>query len=301
MLLVVSRRRPALAVLTTLLVACLILAACSSGEGAPATAAPRADRFDARRAFRDLRAQVALGPRPAGSPASRRLAVWLRDRLPGGRFEAVPGGLRDVVGRLPGRGRAILVGAHYDTKDIPRFVGANDGAGGVAVVLELARVLRAGRRACDREIRFVMFDGEESPRDSTDFLADGLRGSRAYAAAHARALRAAVVVDFVADKNLSIPREAGSDRALWARLRRAAARAGSLDAFPPASVGEILDDHTPFARAGVPAIDLIDFDYPYFHRPSDTIDKVSARSLGRVGQPLVGMLRGLARETCQRR
>ncbi len=75
----------------------------------------------------------------------------------------MPGGLRNVVGVLPGRGRPILVGAHYDTKDIPGFVGANDGAGGVATVLELSRVLREGRRPCDREIRFVMFDGEESP------------------------------------------------------------------------------------------------------------------------------------------
>jgi Zn-dependent M28 family amino/carboxypeptidase len=170
----------------------------------------------------------------------------------------------------------------------------------VAVVLELARVLRAGRRACDREIRFVMFDGEESPRGSDDFLRDGLRGSRAYAAAHARALAAVVVVDFVGDRDLSIPREAGSDPRLWASLRRAAAEVGAGPAFPPGVVGEVLDDHTPFARAGVPAIDLIDFRYPHFHRPGDTLDKVSARSLDLVGEALVPMLRRLAGETCRR-
>jgi hypothetical protein len=292
-----DRRRLAAAAAAVL--ACALGVACSGGAGA-SLPAPVADRFDERRAFADLRAQVALGPRPAGSAASRELAGRLRSRLPNGRFERVPGELRNVVGRLPGRGRAILVGAHYDTKDIPGFVGANDGASGVAVVLELARVLRAGRRACDREIRFVMFDGEESPRGSDDFLRDGLRGSRAYAAAHARALAAVVVVDFVGDRDLSIPREAGSDPRLWASLRRAAAEVGAGPAFPPGVVGEVLDDHTPFARAGVPAIDLIDFRYPHFHRPGDTLDKVSARSLDLVGEALVPMLRRLAGESCRR-
>ena len=273
-------------------------------RGAPATTTGSVqDRFDARRAFADLGSQVALGPRPAGSEASRRLAARLRARLPGGTFEEVPGGLRNVVGALPGRGRPILVGAHYDTKDIPRFVGANDGAGGVATVLELARVLRDGRRACQREIRFVMFDGEESPRGAADedFLAEGLRGSKAYAAEHADELAAVVVVDFVADKDLSIPREAGSDARLWRLLRDSARRVGAIGVFPGAASGtqgRVLDDHTPFTDRGVPAIDLIDFDYPYFHRPSDTLDKVSARSLDRVGETLVDMLRRVAAQTC---
>ena len=202
-----SRRAGAAAALTLLVV---LAAGCGGGSAAGA-----GDRFDADRAFRDLRAQVDLGPRPAGSAASRVLAERLRAQIPGGRFERVPGGLRNVVGRLPGRGKAILVGAHYDTKDLPGFVGANDGASGTATVLELARALRHGRRACDREIRFVFFDGEESPRGSGDFLRDGLRGSRAYARAHARELSAVVVVDFVGDRDLSIPREASSDPALW--------------------------------------------------------------------------------------
>ena len=287
--------------------ACLLagaaLVACGGG-GAGAAAEPAAGRFDARRAFADLRAQVARGPRPAGSEASRALAERLRARLPRGRFEAVPGGLRNVVGVLPGRGRPVLVGAHYDTKDIPGFVGANDGAGGVATVLELSRALRRGRRACEREIRFLMFDGEESPAGSPDsaFLRDGLRGSKAYAAAHADELAAVVVVDFVADKDLSIPREAGSDERLWRLLRGSARHVGTIDAFPAGTTrGRILDDHTPFADRGVPAIDLIDFDYPPFHTPEDTLDKVSARSLDRAGEALVEMLRRVARQTCQSR
>ena len=295
------RRRTAWPIGAALL-ACATLVACGGGAGAPAaTTGAVPDRFDARRAFADLRFQVALGPRPAGSEASRRLAEWLRVRLPRGRFDAVPGGLRNVVGVLPGRGRPILVGAHYDTKDIPRFVGANDGAAGVATVLELARVLRAGRRACQREIRFVMFDGEESPRGAADadFRREGLRGSRAYAAEHADELAAVVVVDFVGDKDLSIPREAGSDARLWRLLRDSARRAGTIDVFPTGTQGRILDDHTPFTDRGVAAIDLIDFDYPHFHRPSDTLDKVSARSLDRVGETLVDMLRRGAAQTCR--
>ena len=295
------RRRRTIASTAAALVACAVLGACGGGAGASSAEAPAPDRFDARRAFADLRAQVELGPRPAGSAASRRLAERLRAGLPGGRFEAVPGGLRNVVGQLPGRGRPILVGAHYDTKDIPGFVGANDGAGGVATVLELSRALRAGRRPCDRAIRFVMFDGEESPRGSPDseFLRDGLRGSRAYAARHADEIAAMVLVDFVADSDLSIPREEGSDAGLWRELRESARRVGAIGAFPAGRQGRIYDDHLPFAERGVPAIDLIDFDYPHFHRPSDTLDKVSARSLDRVGETLADMLQRMARRTCR--
>jgi glutaminyl-peptide cyclotransferase len=277
----------------------LVLSGCAGGAGAPPPP-PRADRFDAERAFADLRMQVRLGPRPAGSAPSRVLAERLRRALPRGRFEAVPGGLRNVVGSLPGRGGPILVGAHYDTKDIPGFVGANDGAGGVAVVLELSRALRAGQRACQRPIRFVMFDGEESPRGSTDFLADGLRGSTHHALTRGAGLRAVVIVDFVADRDLSLPREGSSHPGLWSRLRAAARAVGAQSVFPDAVGRTILDDHTPFLRRGIPAIDLIDWDYPHFHRRSDTLDKVSARSLDLVGEGLVVMLDRLRGETCRR-
>jgi hypothetical protein len=254
---------------------------------------PRAsvDRFDGARAFRELRAQVALGPRPAGSAVSRRLAERLRGELPAGTFEPVPGGLRNVVGALPGREPAILVAAHYDTKDLPGFVGANDSAGGTAAVVELARVLqRTGARA-DRAVRFALFDGEESPRGSSAFLRDGLRGSRAYARAHARQLREVVVVDFVADRRLSLPRERGSNPALWARLRGAARRVGVASVFPNRVRGGIEDDHTPFVAAGLPAIDLIDFDYPPFHTRGDNLGAVSERSLDASGEALVELLR----------
>ncbi len=104
-----------------------------------ASAALKVDRFDRDRAFEDLRYQVELGPRPAGSETSKQLAEWLRERLPNGRLQRVPGGLQNVIGDIPGRGKPIVVAAHYDTKDLPGFVGANDGAGGTAA--------RAGDRA----------------------------------------------------------------------------------------------------------------------------------------------------------
>jgi hypothetical protein len=279
------------------------------GRSGPVARAPaaRTARFDADRAMRDMRAQVARGPRPAGSPASRRLAAWLRARLPHGRYESVPGGLRNVVGTLPGRGPAIVVAAHYDTKELPGFVGANDGAAGVAVVVELARALARERRAAgsgagagaDRttrpELRFVLFDGEEesarAEADGVDFVDAGLRGSGAYAARHGRELRSLILVDFVGQRGLRLPREGGSDEHAWERLRAAADRVGVGDVFPDATQGEVLDDHTPFAKAGVPAIDLIDFAYPCFHRTCDTADKVDRASLDAVGEALVELLR----------
>jgi glutaminyl-peptide cyclotransferase len=259
---------------------------------ADAAARPRVDRFDARRAFADLRSQVERGPRPAGSEAARELAAWLADRLPRGRLEPVPGGLQNVVGRIRGRGKPIVVAAHYDTKDIPGFVGANDGAGGTAAVLEIARALRrADRPRGAPPIRFVLFDGEESPDDTQDFYTSGLRGSRPYARRHARDLEAVILLDFVAEKGaMRIPREAGSHTGLWRDLRAAARKVGALRVFPNRTSGEVLDDHTPFARRGVPAIDLIDFTFPCWHRRCDDMDVVSARSLDLVGETVVRML-----------
>lgn len=283
--------------------AAAVVAGCAGAGAATAPAAPvpTVDRFDAARAWADLRMQVALGPRPAGSPASRVLAERLRRALPGGRFQAVPGGLRNVVATLPGRGRAILLAAHYDTKDIPGFVGANDGAGGTATVLEVTRALgRAGGPACQRRVRVVMLDGEESPGpgDGADFATTGLRGSRADAARTAGRLHAAIVVDFVADADLSLPREALSDPALWARLRAAAGRVGVGRVFPARTAPAILDDHLPYRQRGVPSIDLIDFTFPRWHTVRDDLSAVSPRSLDAAGEALVEMVRTMRRETC---
>jgi glutaminyl-peptide cyclotransferase len=267
--------------------------AADDGAAAAARKRPSAARFDARRAFADLRSQVELGPRPAGSRASRRLAERIRSRLPGGRFEPVPGGLRNVVGRLPGKRPAIVVAAHYDTKDLPGFVGANDGAGGTAAVLELARALRKVKRPKGApEIRFVFFDGEEATDDHREFLETGVRGAKAYAARHAKEIRALVLLDFVAEKGaMRIPREASSDIAIWTRLRKAAKRVGSGAAFPDATQGTVEDDHTPFLQRGIRAVDLIDFTFPCWHKTCDDLSAVSEHSLDVSGEAVLELLR----------
>jgi glutaminyl-peptide cyclotransferase len=264
------------------------------GEQADARSRPSVDRFDSARAFADLERQVRMGERPAGSPASRRLARWARRKLPNGRFENIPGhpGLRNVVGHVKGTRPAILVGAHYDTKDIPGFVGAEDGAGGTAAVLELARYFRKARRPKGApEIRFVLFDGEEATDDSRPFEETGLRGSTAYAKRHAKRLQAVIVLDFIAQKDLSIRYEPNSDRALWRKLRAAARRVGTLDVFPAAEQGPVSDDHVPFVERGVPAIDLIDFDFPCWHERCDDLSAVSERSLDKSGETVLELLR----------
>ena len=97
--------------------------------------------------------------------------------------------------------------------------------------------------------------------------------------------------DFVADRDLSIPREAGSDAALWGRLRRAAAAVGAGSVFPAATAPAVLDDHTPFLRAGIPAVDLIDWSYAYKDTVKDTYDKLSANSVDAVGETITELIR----------
>jgi Zn-dependent M28 family amino/carboxypeptidase len=266
-----------------------VLAGCGDSTP-PAEAGLKVDRFNRDRAFDDLRFQVELGPRPAKSANARELARWLRDRLPHGRIEKTNRGFENVVGRLgAAKGKPIVLAAHYDTKNLPGFVGANDGAGGTAAVLEIARALRRVKGL--PPIRFVLFDGEESPDDSKDFYTSGLRGSKPYARRHAKRTRALILLDFVAEKGrMRIPRESSSDIELWSRLRAAARKVGAQSAFPDEVTGEVLDDHTPFVRRGVPSIDLIDFTFDCWHRTCDNLSAVSARSLDYAGEAVTQML-----------
>jgi hypothetical protein len=260
-------------------------------DGRTAPAAAVVDRFAGAAAFRLLRRQVELGPRPAGSPESRRLADLLQRIVPRGRYQEVPGGLRNVIGTVRGREPGyIVVGAHYDTKDISGLVGANDGASGTAVVAQLARTIRRPRHT----IHFVFFDGEESPRGASDadFEEKGLRGSKVAAAAFSKA-RAMVLLDFVGDRELTIRYESNSSPALWRRLRDAARRAAAIRFFPEGNQGAISDDHVPFLRRGVPSIDLIDFDFPCWHRRCDDMSAVSARSVNAVGETVLRLVREL--------
>jgi len=282
----------------TLCATALVASAC--GSSADSHAGGRAlavDRFDSNRAWRLVRQQLAYGQRPAASPQLRRLALRLRPLLPNGRFEPVPGepGLRNVVGTLPGRRPGIVIAAHYDTLVEPKgFIGANNGAAGTAVVIEAARALAAAKpQRGAREVRFVLFDGEEPaaglPEESADFYHSGLRGSRAYVAAHPARTAAMLLLDYVGNKGLRLPREGSSTISLWKRLRAAARSVGAEGVFPPESDEEIIDDHTPFLREGVPAVDLIDWTYPG-HDLQDRLDRLSRRSLDAVGETVVELV-----------
>jgi glutaminyl-peptide cyclotransferase len=228
--------------------------------------------------------------------------VRLRARMPGGRFEPIPGqpGLRNIVARLPGRRPGIVVGAHYDTLVKPKgFVGANNGAAGSAIVVELSRALARMQRPKDaREVTFVLFDGEEPPRglpeEDPDFANSGLRGSRAYVEAHPGRTRQMILLDYVGNRGLRLPREGTSDEGLWSELRSAAAAVGTEEVFPDEVGAAIIDDHTPFLEAGVPAVDLIDWSYPG-HSLQDGIDKLSRNAIDAVGETVLELVGRLQR------
>lgn len=273
----------------------LTLTACGSSEGRPA-----AEGFVASRAFADLEAQVEIGPRPSGSAAARETADLITARLTAAGIEAVDRQRPyvNVIGSIPGsEPGVVVVGAHYDTKSgIPGFVGANDGASGVAVLLELARILP--RPLPGPAVQLVFFDAEEA-RGDRPFELDGIRGSRQYVE-YARAggrqgsveleqIRAMVLFDMVGDCELEIPLEANSDPGLYGLIAAAAAQPSAANPFQGQS-GPISDDHLPFLEAGIPAVDLIDFDFgpgptpgAYWHTPEDALDKVCPESLGAVG------------------
>jgi glutaminyl-peptide cyclotransferase len=257
---------------------------------------PRVDRFDENRAWAWLVRQVELGPRPAGSATSRKLAAQIRAALPNGRYQQLPKGLRNVVGTTPGRDpkRKVIVGAHYDTKEIPRFVGANDGAGGTATMLELARELKP--RTIGPTIVWIAFDGEEAPgsiANDPNFDRTALRGSKVAARTLGKGAEAMILLDFVADKNLRTPREDSSSIELWGKLRAAANRIGAGAHYPDETQGQITDDHTPFIERGIPSIDLIDFDFPCWHKLCDDLSAVSKASVNVTGETMREFLASL--------
>jgi glutaminyl-peptide cyclotransferase len=291
------------------MVVAAVLAGCGSDEDDASSSELSGGAFDAERAFSDLEAQVAIGPRPAGSPASRRTAELIADRL----AEAGVSDVRiqrphlNVVGTIPGdEPDRIVLGAHHDTKDDvgPGFEGANDGASGVAVVLELARALAP--RVEGPSIHLALFDAEEA-RGDRDFLSDGLRGSRQYVEYARRGgaqgsppldeIGAMVLFDLVGDCALQIPYEPNSSRDLYDQFAVAARRVDDDLAPFQGETDPILDDHIPFRDAGIPAVDLIDFTFgpgpppgDYWHTPEDTLDKVCPESLDAVGEAAVEAL-----------
>lgn len=271
-------------------------------DPAPAEPSQAAGAFDGDRAYADVRAQVELGSRPQGSRANARNARLIASELRRAgvsEVEVAPAPLRNVVGVIPGTEDGfVVVGAHHDTKaGIPEFVGANDGGSGVAVVLELARVLAAEAPREGPSIAIALFDGEEA-RGNRAFSEDGTRGSRAYvdladrggegAVPPLEEIEAMVLFDMVGDCDLQIPLEANSDPGLFSSF--ALADPGVFEGETAA----ISDDHIPFLQAGVPAVDLIDFTYGgeespgrFWHTSEDTLEKVCATSLDRVGEAAV--------------
>ncbi|MGH7307941.1 MAG: M28 family peptidase [Candidatus Rokuibacteriota bacterium] len=284
------------------LLAALLLAALAGPANEARPAAASRPVFDGTRALRDVERLVAIGPRPAGSPASARARQYivtelekagLRARVEP--FEAqTPHGrlsMANVVGVVPGRRpEAILVGGHYDTKwfsDI-HFVGANDGGSSTALLLELARALQGTNP--EYSIWIAFFDGEEARETWTD--RDSLYGSRRMAAElrrTGRLPRAVIVVDMIGDRDLGIRREGFSTPWLTELVWGSAARLGHQAHFLADQLA-VEDDHAPFLKAGVPAVLLIDFDFPPWHTAADTLDKVSARSLQIVGEVVLDAL-----------
>jgi glutaminyl-peptide cyclotransferase len=268
-------------------------------------AVPAAPTFDGERALGLVREQVALGPRYPGSPGQAAVQAWIRDELDregwvttSQSFPYRDVTLTNLAARLEGgRGPYILLGAHYDTRRVadrdslqPQapVPGADDGASGVAVLLELARLLPQRRSGCDVEL--VFFDGEDNGSlPGWEWIV----GSTHFAERLEREPAAVVIVDMVGDRDLSLPRERTSTKELVDEIWAAAKSVGA-EAFVDVGGASILDDHTPFLERGWRAADIIDLQYPYWHTTGDTPDKVSADSLRQVGETLLAWLD----ETC---
>jgi glutaminyl-peptide cyclotransferase len=270
----------------------------------PATLEPQrtAGPFDGEMALTFLEEQVAFGPRPAGSESGRKTAEYIADRLEewGWKTEVQEFtyhgvSCRNIVGRA-GTGPVILLGAHYDTRrkadkepDEGRrgepVLGANDGGSGVAVLLELARTLDTAHMT--NEVWLTFFDAEDNGGlDGWAYSA----GSEYMAANLKVAPTMVVILDMIGDADQNIYKEQNSTPELQDQIWAVAARLGYEGQFIPEYKWTITDDHIPFLRRGYPAVDMIDFDYPFWHTAQDTTDKVSAASLERVGRVLQAFL-----------
>ncbi|NDD63289.1 MAG: M28 family peptidase [Acidobacteria bacterium] len=287
----------------------------SASEERP-VAAPPATGFEGERAFAHVRAQVDLGPRPAGSAALEKTRSYLLTQLrsyglkprldefapltPKGRVK-MKNIIVDIRGRQP---ESIIIASHYDTKEFRdfRFVGANDGGSSTGVLLEIARVLAADKSDRRLTIQLVFFDGEEAfCREWSECLegSDNTYGSRHMAEQISRdgkagLYKAMILLDMVGDRSLAIPREENSSPWLVDAIWQTARELGFQRHFP-GTTHWMTDDHLPFLKAGIPAVDLIDFDYgdetgSFWHTSQDTLDKIDPRSLQVVGDVVLRSL-----------
>jgi glutaminyl-peptide cyclotransferase len=286
---------------THCLVFLLLISACSTISPTPAPI-----KFDGERAFKDLEYQLSMGPRTMGSEAHQQVRSWIVESNEEMGWEVeiqnqVINGqeIFNIVSKRENGGDSpwIIIGAHYDSrtsadndpnienhdKPVP---GANDGASGVAVLLELARVIPEKLKG---KIWLVYFDAEDNGN-----LPGGewIVGSRTFVGSLEGKPDAVVVVDMIGDVDLNIFIERHSDQKLTNDIWEVAALLGYEDQFIPQTKYQIIDDHLPFIQAGIPAVDIIDFDYPYWHTVGDTIDKVSPASLQIVGEVVLAWLGG---------
>lgn len=267
--------------------------------------------FSGEEALKHALYQCNLGPRPTNSEAHRQLQAYIVRELtslgwdiqrqaftykdtPGVNLIAAPA--HEPHPQAP----IALIGAHYDTRrqadndpnpalrsqPVP---GANDGASGVAVLLELARSLDLER--APYRVRLAFFDAEDNGRlDGWDFIVGSTYMAQNLTPETQPAL--VIVVDMVGDLDQQLYMDRNSDSQLSRQLWQLAEKLGYQQAFIPQVKWAMLDDHTPFAQLGIPAVDIIDFDYPHWHTTQDTCDKLSAESLERVGRTVEAFLEG---------
>ena len=261
--------------------------------------------FDGTIALEHIKKQLSFGPRIPGTLGHDQAVTWIIDSIEEMHWyvhiqevSSMGHPIKNIIAKQGGHENQepwIIFAAHYDTRifadqsdDLADraqpVAGANDGASGVAILLELARVIP---RDFPGEVWLVFFDAEDNGEiDGWDWI----MGSRAFVDLLEGYPDAVILVDMIGDADLNIFIEKNSDPDLSTGIWEQAAALGYIQYFVPLSKYRMLDDHIPFIEAGIPAVDLIDFDYPYWHTTEDTIDKVSAESLNIVGDTLLSWL-----------
>ena len=261
--------------------------------------------FNGERAYKDVKYQVSLGPRIPGTMGQDQILQWLNDELTKYKWNVelqvhkIKGKtITNLVANRGEDGIYILLGAHYDTRiyadrdpdpglrNLP-VPGANDGGSGVAVLLEIARILPDN---LPKPVQIVFFDAEDNGGIG-DW--DWIVGSRVYVQQMEVPPEAAIIVDMVGDADLKLYKEHNSNVELMEQIWEQARLLGFEEVFLPEYKFSVLDDHTPFIEAGIPAVDIIDLDYPYWHTTADTADKVSIESLQIVGDTLLAWILSL--------
>jgi glutaminyl-peptide cyclotransferase len=257
------------------------------------------EQFSGEKALAHVQRLVDFGPRPSGSEAIEKSRQYIEDQLRRSSWQVTPQAFTDdtprgkvqfvnLIAQFRGQGNAaplFLLCSHYDTKafDAIKFVGANDGGSSTGLLLELARVIGQHPNLAAK-IELVFFDGEEAYDHFSE--TDGLYGSRYFArqlpGSGAKQFRGGILFDMVGDRSLDVTLPADSPPEI-ARDIFAAAEALKLRSYFTYLDREMTDDHSPLNATGIPTIDVIDFDYPWWHTADDTMDKLDAKSLRTVG------------------